>query len=323
MPRPDLRRRHWLAATTLGLALPSRAQTFPSRAFRIVVPWAPGGLVDTAARTVGEVLFKAFGQAAAVENVPGAAGTLGADLVVKAPADGSVLLMATSSIAIDVAGARKTPYQPARDLVPVALVADTDSLVVVPVASPIRSLRELVAAAKARPGELNFGTPGIGSPAHLFAEYLAQSAGVKLTHVPYGRTAAINDLIGGRLDFMVATTPSSLPQVKNGQLRALAVTGSRRSPALPDVPTVAEAGLAGYEASQWVALFAPAATPAETVRRLNAEVSKGLEAPETANLLQQRGLAVRTTTPDGLAKVVAAETEKWRRVMQASGIRLE
>ena len=312
-----------LSAALLGAAVAGqlKAQAYPSRAVRIVVPWAPGGLVDTAGRTLGDALSRSLGQPVSVENIAGAAGTLGADQVAKARPDGHTLLTGTSSIAIDLAGARKTPYDPLRDLVPVALVADTDSLVVVAASSPIRTLAELVAAARAR--ELTYGTPGIGSPAHLFSELFAQTARVKLLHVPYGRTQALTDLMGGRLDFMIATTPSSLPQVRNGQLRPLAITSGRRSPQLPAVPTVAEAGLPGYEATQWVGLFAPAGTPPEVVARLNAEVNKALAVPELAQSLQQRGLEPRTGTPDDFARVLAAEVQKWTRVIRAASIHIE
>ncbi len=311
-----------LVLSVLGGA--ARAQAgFPSRGIRVVVPWAPGGLVDTGGRIVAEALSRSLGQSATVENVAGAAGTLGADQVAKAPPDGHTLLMGTSSIAIDVAGGRRMPFDPLRDLAPVALVADTPSIVVVPAASPHRTLAELLAAARARPGELNYGTPGVGSPAHLFSELLAQSAGVQLTHVPYGRSPAINDLIGGRLQLMVATGPVSLPQIKGGALRALAVTGRTRHPALPDVPTVAEAGVAGYEAGQWLGVFAPAATPKDIVARVAAEIGRAVGVPATAQLLQQRGLEPQPDGPDALARALAADIAKWGRVMRAANIRLE
>ncbi|MFO1330661.1 MAG: tripartite tricarboxylate transporter substrate-binding protein [Rubrivivax sp.] len=324
MKTSPLRRRHVLAALALPAAGPLRAQApFPSRAIRVVVPWAPGGLVDTGGRVVAEALSKAFGQPATAENVPGAAGTLGADQVAKAAADGHVLLMGTSSIAIDVAGQRRMPFDPLRDLAPVALVADTPSIVVVPVASPARTLAELLAAAKARPGELNYGTPGVGSPAHLFTELLAQSAGLQLTHVPYGRSPAINDLMGGRLQLMVATGPSSLPQIRGGQLRALAVTSRQRFAALPDVPTVAEAGVPGYEAGQWLGVFAPAATPKDTVQRIAAAVAQAVATPAVAQLLSQRGLEPHAGGPEDLARALAADIRKWGQVMKAAAIRLE
>ena len=321
-------RRHALvqlgALALSAAAFPSAfAQSWPSRTVRIVVPWAPGGLVDTGGRVIGDALQKALGHATAVENVPGAAGTLGAGQVAKAAPDGHTLLMATSSLAIDVAGGRSLTFSPTRDLVPVALVADTQSAVIVPPSSAIKSVGDLVQAAKAKPGGLEYGTPGIGSPAHLFVELFAQTAGVQFLHVPYGRSPAINDLMGGRLAFMFATVPVSVPQIRNGNVRALAVTGSRRSEALPDVPTVAEAGVAGYEAGQWLGVFAPAGTPGEIIERLNKEVSAAVRAPATAQALKNRGLEPRTATAEEFKGVMAAEIDKWRRVMQAAKIQLK
>ena len=232
-------------ATGVAAAPGSQAQAaYPSRPLRIVVPWAPGGLVDTGGRVLAEGLGKAWGTGAAAENVPGAAGTLGADQVAKSAPDGHTLLMGTSSIALDVAGGRKTAYDPLKELAPVALLADSHSVVVVPASAPARTLAELLATARAKPGEMSYGTPGVGSPAHLFSELLAQSAGAQMLHVPYGRSPAMTDLIGGRLSLMVATIPVALPQIRAGQLRALAVTGRQRFALLPEVPTAAEAGLA-------------------------------------------------------------------------------
>jgi tripartite-type tricarboxylate transporter receptor subunit TctC len=318
-----------LAGATLGATIgatvgPARAQpAFPSRPLRIVVPWAPGGLVDTGGRVLAEGLGKAWGTGATAENVPGAAGTLGADQVAKSAPDGHTLLMGTSSLALDVAGGRKTTYDPVKDLAPVALLADSHSVIVVPAGSPHRTLAELMAAAKAKPGELSYGTPGVGSPAHLFSELLAQTAGVQMLHVPYGRSPAMTDLIGGRLSLMVATVPVALPQIRGGQLRALAVTGRQRFALLPEVPTAAEAGLAGYEAGQWLGVFAPAATPRDTVQRLATEIARLLGTPVTAQTLVQRGLEPRVGGPQELAAALAADIRKWGQVMRTGQIKLE
>jgi tripartite-type tricarboxylate transporter receptor subunit TctC len=328
MRKLESRRRTLKQLAALALApgvgrLAFAQSAYPSRTIRIVVPWAPGGLVDTGGRVVGDALQKALGQAVAVENVPGAAGTLGAGQVAKAAPDGHTLLMATSSLAIDVAGGRSMSFDPARDLAPVALVADTQSVVIVPPSSAIQSIADLVQAAKAKPTGLEYGTPGVGSPAHLFGELFAQTAGVRFLHVPYGRSPAINDLMGGRLAFMVATVPVALPQIRNGKVRALAVTGARRFEALPDVPTVIEAGVAGYEAGQWLGVFAPAGTPKEIVERLNAEVSAAVRDGATAQALRNRGLDPKSATPAQFAQIMSAEIEKWRRVMQTAGIQLK
>jgi len=310
------------ASAGIGQMAFGQAQ-FPARTFRIVVPWAPGGLVDTGGRIVGDALFRAFEQAAPIENIPGAAGTLGADQVAKAPADGHTLLMGTSSLAIDVGAGRKMPFDPLTDLVPVALVADTHSVVIVPPGSAIQSLAQLVAEAKARPGALSYGTPGIGSPAHLFVELFSQVAGIQMLHVPYGRTQAINDLLGGRLSVMFSTVPSALAHVRNKQVRPLAVTSSRRLAALPEVPTVAEAGVAGYEASQWLGVFAPAATPRDVVQRLNTELTRAVNSPAVAQTLLARGMEPRTATPEQFSRILAAEVQKWGQVIRTAKIKFE
>jgi tripartite-type tricarboxylate transporter receptor subunit TctC len=310
------------AVVTLAPGL-ARTQAFPSGTIRVVVPWPPGGLVDTGGRIVGEALTKALGQSAVIENVPGAAGNLGADKVAKAPPDGHTLLMGTSSIAIDVAGGRKMPFDPRRDLAPVALVADTNNVLIVPAESPFRSVADIVAAAKAKPGELAYGTPGIGSPAHLFGELFAQTAGIKLLHVPYSRTPAMNDLIGGRLALMFATIPAATPQIRNGKVRPLAVTGATRFPTLPDVPTVAESGVPGYEAGQWLGVFAPGGTPEPIVRQLNAEITKAVKTPAIARQLEERGMIPLAATPAEFAKRFADDVRKWGEVIRAADIRLE
>jgi len=323
-PSPDLVRRCLLLAAAASTVAPVLAQgTYPWRPVRIVVPWAPGGLVDTGGRVVADAIGKNLGQAAMVENVPGAAGTLGADQVAKATPDGHVLLMGTSSLAIDVAGARKTAYDLLRDLAPVALVADTQSVVVVPPASPLQSLADLIAAAKAQPGALAYGTPGMGSPAHLFTEQFCQLAQIKMLHVPYNRSPAINDLMGGRLQVMFATAPASLNHIRNKLLRPLAVTGAHRLAGLPDVPTVAEAGLPGYHAGQWLGVFAPSGTPPATVQKLNAEITRAVRSPAVVKALEDRALDPRTATPAEFGKVVAEEIARWTTVMRSGGIRLE
>lgn len=329
MPRsspPPVRaaRRLWLAlAAAIAVPGPLRAQSFPTRPVRIVVPWAPGGLVDGGGRVIADALGRSLGQPGVVENLPGAAGTVGADRVAKSPADGYALLMGTSSLAIDAAGGRRTPYDVAKDLAPVALVGETPSIVVVPAASPHGTLRDLLEAARGKPGELTYGTPGVGSPSHLFTELLCQKAGVKLLHVPYNRSPAINDLMGDRLSMMVATAPSSLNHVRNRLLKALAVTGSRRMGALPDVPTVAEAGVAGYEASQWLGLLAPAGTPAPVIARLHAEVARAIADPAVARSLEDRGIEPRSAAPADFARVIAEDIARWSAVIRTAGIKLE
>lgn len=272
---------------------------------------------------VADAITKLLGQAGVVDNVPGVAGTLGADQVAKSVPDGHTILMGTSSLAIDVAGGRKTSYDLQRDLVPVALVADTQSVVVVPPSSPFQSLKELIEAAKAKPGELAYGTPGIGSPAHLFVELFCQMAGIKLLHVPYNRTQAINDLMGGRLAMMFATAPASLSHIRNKLVRALAVTGQNRLAALPDVSTVAQAGVQGYQAGQWLGVFAPSGTPAEIVQKLNVDITRFVETPEITKMLESRGLEPRTAGQKEFVGIVSDEIAKWGLVMRDAGVRLQ
>jgi len=312
-----------LAGGNALLGVPAFAQTWPSRTIRVIVPWAPGGLVDGGGRIIAEALTKSLGQSVVVENVPGVAGTLGAEQAARATPDGYTLLMGTSSLAIDIAGGRKLGFDPLRDLVAVALVADTNNVVVVPADSPVRSIADLIAAAKAKPGGLEYGTPGIGSPAHLFSELFAQTAKVEMLHVPYSRSPAMNDLIGGRLAVMFATIPSATPQIRNGKLRALAVTGATRFPTLPDVPTVMEAGLAGYSAGQWLGVFAPARVPADVVRKLNDEINKAVTTPAVAKQLVDRGMTPVTLTPNEFAKLFADDVHKWGEVIRTAGIKLE
>lgn len=323
---PFDRRRFLHSAIVAGLAassFPSLAQAWPTRTLRMVVPWAPGGLVDGGGRIVAEALTKALGQSVVVDNTPGAAGTLGAEQVARSTPDGYTLLMATSSLAIDVAGERKTTYDPQKDLQPVALVADTNNVVIVPAASPLRSIADLVAAAKAKPGEVPYGTPGIGSPAHLFSELFAQTANLQMLHVPYSRSPAMNDLVGGRLAVMFATIPAATPQIRSGQVRALAVTGATRFPTLPDVPTIMEAGLAGYSAGQWLGVFAPAGTPGPIVQRLNEEITKAVKTPALAKQLVDRGMTPQTASVEGFQKLFAEDVRKWSGVIRAASIKLE
>ena len=325
-PAP-LTRRALLRAATASLAAGSAgwagAQAFPARPFRIIVPWSAGGSVDIVGRVVAEALHAALGQAGVVENMPGAAGTIGADQVAKATPDGHTLLIGTSSLAIDVAGGRKTPYDLQRDLAPVALVADTRSIVLVQPAAPYQTLADLVAAAKAKPGELTYGTQGVGSPAHLFSELFCQAAGIKMLHVPYSRTRPAADLMAGRLSVMFATAPSSIGQAKGGSLRPLAVTGTRRLAALPDVPTVAEAGVPGYEAGQWVGVFAPAATPAPVRERLSQVIAGAVASPAVTSTLEERALEPRPAGAAAMRGIVIAEIGKWGAVMRTGGINLE
>ena len=303
---------------------PVRAQqAWPQRPVRIVVTFPSGGAPDILARLFAEKAQ--LGQPVVVENVPGAGGNIGADRVAKAPPDGYQLVMGTvGTHAINGALYAKMPYDMVRDFAPVALVASTPNLLVVNNALPVRTVGELITYAKANPDRLSFGSPGVGSSVHISGELFKSMAGVQMTHVPYkGRQFAIPDLVGGSIQLMFDNMPSALPMAREGKIRAVAQTGARRSPSAPDIPTVAEAGLPGFEATSWFALFAPAGTPRELVARLTAEVQRVFRLPEAQDKLRQLGLDSILGGPEDLARFQQAEIAKWARVVRESGARAE
>jgi tripartite-type tricarboxylate transporter receptor subunit TctC len=295
------------------------AQTYPQRPIRLVVTFPTGGAPDILARVFSEKAQ--LGQPVVVENVPGAGGNIGADRVAKSPADGYALVMGTvGTHAINGALYAKMPYDMVRDFTPISLVASTPNLLVVTNGLPARSVPELIAYAKANPDKLSFGSPGVGSSVHISGELFKSMAGVQMTHVPYkGRQFAIPDLVGGSIQLMFDNMPSALPMAREGKIRALAQTGVRRSPSAPDVPTVAEAGLPGFEATSWFALFAPAGTPRDVQARLLAEVQRVFRLPEVLDKLRQLGLDPIISTPEELARFQQAEIAKWAKVVKESG----
>jgi tripartite-type tricarboxylate transporter receptor subunit TctC len=306
-----------LPATALGQA------AWPQRPLRVVVTFPSGGAPDILARLFAEKAQ--LGQPVVVENVPGAGGNIGADRVAKAPPDGYQLVMGTvGTHAINGSLYAKMPYDMVRDFAPVALVASTPNLLVVNNALPVRTVAELIAYAKANPDRLSFGSPGVGSSVHISGELFKSMAGVQMTHVPYkGRQFAIPDLVGGSIQLMFDNMPSALPMAREGKIRAVAQTGARRSPSAPDIPTVAEAGLPGFEATSWFALFAPAGTPRDLVARLTTEVQRVFRLPEAQDRLRQLGLDPILGGPDELARFKQAEIAKWARVVRESGARAE
>lgn len=295
------------------------AQTYPQRPIRLVVTFPTGGAPDILARVFSEKAQ--LGQPVVVENVPGAGGNIGADRVAKSPADGYALVMGTvGTHAINGALYAKMPYDMVRDFTPISLVASTPNLLVVTNGLPARSVPELIAYAKANPDKLSFGSPGVGSSVHISGELFKSMAGVQMTHVPYkGRQFAIPDLVGGSIQLMFDNMPSALPMAREGKIRALAQTGARRSPSAPDVPTVAEAGLPGFEATSWFALFAPAGTPRDVQARLLAEVQRVFRLPEVLDKLRQLGLDPIISAPEELARFQQAEIAKWAKVVKESG----
>jgi tripartite-type tricarboxylate transporter receptor subunit TctC len=316
-----------LAAVFLssGAAL-SQPATYPSRPVRIIVPFTAGGTTDIFARLVAEKLSGALGQQFIIDNRGGAGGNIGTDAVAKAEPDGYTLVMGTvGTHAINASLYAKMPYDPLKDFAPVAYVAGVPNLMVVsPKKVKATTVQEFIAEAKATPNKFNMASSGNGTSIHLSGELFKQMTGVEMPHVPYrGSGPAVNDLIGGQVDVMFDNLPSSIEQVRAGNLRALAVTSAKRSPAVPDMPTLAESGLPDFEASSWFALFAPKGTPPEITSRLNQEVRKALETPELQKRFADLGGEIKPMSPDELMTYVKAEHEKWAKVVKASGAKVD
>ena len=330
---PLIRRRHLLAAAAaapLPTSLWAQAGAWPNKPVRIVVPFAPGGTTDILARALAPELGKAFGQTFVVENKPGAGGNLGADLVAKSAADGYTLLMGTvGTHAINAALYPKMPYDPVRDFAPVTLVAGVPNVLVMnpakAAALKINSVPELMAYARANPGRLNMASSGNGTSIHLSGELFKSMTGTFMVHFPYrGSGPALLDLIGGTMDLMFDNLPSALPQIKAGKLKALAVTSAQRSAAVPELPTVAEAGpVKGFDASSWFGLLAPAGTPADVVNRLQQETAKALVSPALNERLLSQGAIPGGNTPAEFVAYIAAETRKWAQVVKTSGAKVD
>jgi tripartite-type tricarboxylate transporter receptor subunit TctC len=311
-----------LCAVLFGLC--AHAQDYPSRPVRIVVPFAPGGPNDIIARLVAQKLTEAWRQPFLVENRPGSGGNIGTDFVAKAAPDGYTLLSVGPGSLIINPLIGKVPYDTARDFAPVTLMARAPNALVAHPSLAANSVKELVALARSQPGRVNYGSGGNGSTPHLAGALFAAMAGIALTHVPYKGTApATADLIGGQVQIAFLGIPTVLPHVKSGKLRVLAVTGKRRSPELPDVSTVDEAGVPGYEVNPWYGLLAPAGTLRETVARLGAEVSRILRAAEMKEKLAMQGAEVAGGSPEEFAAVIQADTLTWSRVVKDAGIRGE
>jgi tripartite-type tricarboxylate transporter receptor subunit TctC len=325
--RFPVRRRRLLATAAIAFApLSVLAQSaWPNKPVRIVVPFAPAGTTDILARALAPELSKAFGQPFVIENKPGAGGNVGADLVAKSN-DGHTLLMGTvGTHAINPALYAKMPYDHVKDFVPVTLVAGVPNVLVMNPAKAealgIRGVPDLIRVAKASPGKLNMASSGNGTSIHLAGELFKTMSGTYMVHFPYrGSGPALLDLIGGNMDLMFDNLPSAMPHIKSGKLKALAVTSAERSAALPELPTVAEAGpLKGYEASSWFGLLAPAGTPPDVVNRLQQETAKALATPALKERLQAQGAIPSGMSPADFAKFIAAETKKWGAVVKASG----
>ena len=302
----------------------SARAAYPERIIKIVVPFAPGGGTDVVARTLAQEMAKDLGVSVIIENKPGAGTIIGTQAVAASEGDGYTLLMGTFANAVNPGLYAKLPYDQHRDLAPVALVARSFSIVVVNPASPIKSIGDLIAAAKAAPDKLSYGTYGTGTSAHLAGELFKHMARVNLTTVPYkGSAPAITDLIGGQIQVMFTTVASCASLVEGGQLRALAVTSSERSPAFANLPTVAEAGVPGYDAEAWYGLFARAKTPSEIIDRLNKAAATAVKAEAFQKLSVNEGLVMVASPPGELERYFREEEERWRKVIQDAGIKAE
>ena len=323
MRRRDLLRQGATLLAAAAVPPAALAQSFPSRPIRLVVTFPTGGAPDILARLLAE--HAQLGQPVVVDNRPGAGGNIGADAVAKAPPDGHALVLGTvGTHAINGALYAKMPYDMVRDFAPVSLLASTPNLLVVNNDLPVRSVQELVAYGRANPNRLSYGSPGIGTSIHVSGELFRTMTGINMTHVPYkGRQMAIPDLVGGQIQLMFDNMPSALPMVREGKLRALGQTGAQRSPAAPEVPTIAEQGLPGFEATSWFALFAPAGTPRAVVDRLNAEVRRIFGLSEVRDKLATLGLEPAPSSPEALAAYQAAEVRKWAKVVKDADIRVE
>lgn len=304
---------------------PAAAATYPDRPVTIVVPFAAGGASDILARQVGKQLSQVLGQSFVAENRVGAGGAVGARSVARAAPNGYTLVMGTNaSHAIAATVNKNLGYDPLRNFAPITLVAHVPQILMVNPSLPVNNVRELIAYAKANPGKLNFASAGNGTPGHLGMELFKIMAGVEMTHVPYnGGGPGLLALAGGQVELMADNVNSALPQIKSGKVKAIAVTTNRRSSALPDLPTIAEQGLAGFDSGSWFALFAPADTPRDIVAKLNAEVGKALNVPEVRATLLAQGAEPSPGTPEDLTKLMRDDIEKWQRVVDRIGLKME
>jgi tripartite-type tricarboxylate transporter receptor subunit TctC len=315
-----------LMAVLLGcLPVTVLAELYPSKPIHIVAPFPPGGPVDILSRTIGNKLAQTLGQPVVVDNRAGAGGNIGADAVAKSAPDGYTLLMGfVGTHAINPSLYSKMPYDNVKDFEPVTLVAVVTIVLVVNPSVPATSINELIALARSKPGELTFGSPGHGTPQHLAGELFNSIAGVQMLHVPYkGAVPALTDLLGGQLSMIFSSMPPALPHIKNGKLRALGVTSATRSPATPELPTIAESGLKGYVVNNWYGILAPRGTPKEIVAKLNAEIVKILKMPDVKESLSVQGAEPFTSTPQQFAVYIKEETEKWAKIIKYSGVQVE
>jgi tripartite-type tricarboxylate transporter receptor subunit TctC len=317
-------RPHFVHAVTCALALVAalaQAQQYPARPVRIVVPSAPGGGTDITARILAPKLSEQLGQQFVVENRAGAGTMIGGEVVARAAPDGYTLLMGISTLAINPATYKKVPYDALRDFAPISHVVSLPNVLVTHPSLPVKTVKELIAFSRARPGELYYASAGVGTSPHLSTELFLLMGGIKMVHVPYkGSGPGIVDIVAGHVSVMTPSILSGLPHIKSGRLRGLGVTSAKRAGGVPDIPTIAEAGLPGYEAVQWFGLLAPAATQREIVNRLHAETVRALQSAEVRNRLSADGADPVGSTPGEFATFLRSETTKWAKVVKQAGI---
>ena len=315
----------WLFLSIVALAgIPFAQAQYPGKPVRLIVPFPPGGGTDTLARIVGQKLGETLGQQVIIDNRPGAGTNIGAEIAARSAPDGYTVLMGNISHAINVTLYSKLSYDLAKDFAPVSLLASTPNILVVHPSVPVKSVKELVALAKARPGQLDYASSGSGSSAHLAGELFLNMTGVKMTHVPYkGGGPAVIALVGGQCSVGFATTPSVVAHVKSGKMRGLAVTSAQRSPSTPELPTLNEAGVKGYEAGTWYGFLVPTGTSKEIIARLHAESIKLLKQSDVRQRLDNAGFEAIGNTPEEFGAYIRSEIEKWGKVVRTAGVRVE
>jgi len=312
-------------AAALVLTSPAlRAQSYPSRQITLIVPFAAGGSNDVVGRAIGRKLSEAWGQPVVVENRPGAGGMIGTSAVAAAPPDGYTLLLISSTFTINPAIKKNMPFDTSKDFTPVAFIARSPLLFVSSNQLPVKSAQDLLALARSKPGQITYASAGLGSINQIAAELIAVSAGVKFMHVPYkGGSPALNDLIGGHVDIYVSSLPQVLQLARDGQAKALAVTSARRAVLLPDVPTLGEAGIAGFDLWSWWGIIGPAGMPANVVHALNSEIGKMLTSPELGEFLKNEGAEAQAMTPEQFGNLMRLETERWIKVAHEANISID
>ncbi len=302
------------------------AQKYPEKPIRFIAPYAPGGTTDLLTRAIAQKMTDALGVSVVADNRPGAGGNIGAEIAARSPPDGYTILLApVSPMAINVSlYGNKMTFNPEKDFSPITLVAKVPLVLIVHPSVPVKNVKELIALAKAKPGQLNYGSAGNGSSNHLIGEMLKAAAKIDMLHIPYkGGGPAMVALMSGQLDMFVGQVPSTAPMVKSGRIRAIAISGAKRSPALPEVPTIAESGLPGFEATSWYCIVAPAGVPKPIITRLHSELIKILNTPDIRDRLIAEGADVETTTPEELMAFVRAEIPKWAKAVKDSGAKLD